>query len=50
MKKILFVLFASLFIYNSGYSQKTDSLYSLTGYLGGGYAYNVTSFDFEYDG
>ncbi len=48
MKKIFFVLFAVLFIHNSGYSQKTDSLYSLTAYLGGGYAYNITTFDYEY--
>ncbi|MFI5406210.1 MAG: hypothetical protein ACHQ1D_06820 [Nitrososphaerales archaeon] len=48
MKKIFFVLFATLVIYNSGYSQKTDSLYSLSAYLGGGYAYNVTTFDYEF--
>ena len=48
MKKTIFFLAAFLFIYNNAYSQKPDSLYSLNAYLGAGYVYNVTSFDYEY--
>jgi len=48
MKKSIFFLAAFLFIYNNAYSQKPDSLYSLTAYLGAGFVYNVTSFDYEY--
>jgi len=50
MKKLSLLLFTFLCIYNTTYSQKTDTLYSLTSYLGGGYVYNVTSFDLDYDG
>ena len=48
MKKTLFFLITFLFLYNNAYSQKADSLYSLTAYLGAGYVYNVTTFDYEY--
>ena len=49
MNKTIFVLFACLFIYSNSYSQKTDSLYSLTAYLGGGYVYNVASFEVDFE-
>jgi len=48
MKKTILLLITFLCIYNTVYSQKTDSLYSLTAYLGAGYAYDVASFDYEY--
>ena len=48
MKKTFLLIAAILFLYNNAYSQKADSLYSLTAYLGAGYVYNVTSFDYEY--
>ena len=48
MKKITLLLVAFLFIYNNAFSQNKDSLYSLTAYVGAGYVYNVTSFDYEY--
>ena len=48
MKKTFLLLAAILFFYNNAYSQKADSLYSLTAYLGAGYVYNVTEFDYEY--
>ncbi len=48
MKKTILLLVALLFIYNNTYSQNKDSLYSLTAYIGAGYVYNVTSFDYEY--
>jgi len=48
MKNTILLIFVFLFIYTNGYSQKKDSLYSLTAYVGAGYVYNVTSFDYEY--
>jgi len=48
MKKTLLFLVSFLFIYNIAYSQNKDSLYTLTSYVGAGYVYNVTSFDYEY--
>ncbi len=48
MKKTILLLVAFLFIYNNAYSQNKDSLYSLTAYVGAGYVYNVTHFDYEY--
>lgn len=48
MKNTILFLVAFIFIYNNAYSQKADSLYSLTAYLGAGYVYNVTTFDYEY--
>jgi hypothetical protein len=48
MKKTILLLVALLFIYNNAYSQNKDSLYSLTAYIGAGFVYNVTSFDYEY--
>jgi len=50
MKKTFFLLVALICTYNSGYSQSPDTLYNFTAYLGGGYSYNVTSFDYEFDG
>jgi hypothetical protein len=48
MKNTILLIFVFLFIYTNAYSQKKDSLYSLTAYAGAGYVYNVTSFDYEY--
>jgi len=48
MKKTILFFIAFLFIYINAYSQNKDSLYSLTAYVGAGYVYNVTSFDYEY--
>lgn len=48
MKRTILLLIAFLFIYNNAYSQNKDSLYSFTAYLGAGYVYNPTSFDYEY--
>jgi len=48
MKNSILILVAFIFIYGNAYSQKADSLYSLTAYVGAGYVYNVTSFDYEY--
>lgn len=48
MKKTILLFVAILFIYNNSYSQSKDSLYSLTSYIGAGFVYNVTSFDYEY--
>jgi hypothetical protein len=48
MKKTILLFVAFLFIHNVAYSQSKDSLYSLTSYVGVGYVYNVTSFDYEY--
>jgi len=50
MKKTFILLFAIICSYTTLYSQTPDTLYNFTGYLGGGYAYNVTSFDYEFDG
>jgi len=50
MKKTFFILFTFLCSYITVYSQPSDTLFNFTGYLGGGYAYNVTSFDYEFDG
>ena len=50
MKKTFLLLFALVCIYNTGYSQSPDTLYNFTAYVGGGYSYNVTSFDYEFDG
>jgi len=48
MKKSLLFLVPFLFIYNISFAQNKDSLYTLTSYIGGGYVYNVTSFEYEY--
>jgi hypothetical protein len=50
MKKTLILLIAFICIHATGYSQTPDTLYSLSAYLGGGYSYDVASFDYEYDG
>ncbi len=50
MKKTFLILAAVLCIYTKGNSQTTDTLYNFTAYLGGGYSYDVASFDYEYDG
>jgi len=48
MKKTFFLLFAFICIYNTGYSQTPDTLFNFTAYVGAGYSYDVTSFDYEY--
>jgi len=48
MKKTIYLLLTFLCIYSTTYSQKPDTLYSLSAYIGGGYVYNVSSFDYEY--
>jgi hypothetical protein len=50
MKKTILVLFAFFFICANGYSQNKDTLFSLTTFVGGGYTYNVTSFEINEDG
>jgi len=50
MKKVYLFLVAFICIYTTGYSQTPDTLYNFTAYLGGGYSYNVSSFDYEFDG
>ena len=48
MKKTIYSLLIFLCIYSTGYSQKADTLYSLSAYVGLGYAYDLASFDYEY--
>ena len=48
MKKTILLIVAFLFTHNITYSQNNESLYSLTTYVGAGFVYNVTSFDYEY--
>ena len=48
MKKTILFLFAVSFFCNTAYSQNSDSLYSFTSYLGAGYVYNISSFEYEY--
>lgn len=50
MKKAFIILVAILCIYTTGKSQTKDTLYNFTAYIGAGYSYNVTSFEYEYDG
>lgn len=50
MKKTFIILAAVICIYTTGNSQTPDTLYNFTAYLGGGYSYDVASFDYEYDG
>lgn len=50
MKKTFIILVTFICIYTTGYSQTQDTLYNFTAYLGGGYSYDVSSFDYEYDG
>jgi hypothetical protein len=50
MKKYIIVLFAFLFLSNTGFTQNADSLYSLTAYGGFGYVRNISSFDYEFPG
>jgi len=48
MKKTILFLFAVSFFCNTAYSQNSDSLYSFTSYLGAGYVYNISSFEYEF--
>jgi len=50
MKNTFLIIVSVLCIYTTGNSQTPDTLYNFTAYLGGGYSYNVASFDYEYDG
>mgnify|MGYP003492578144 FL=1 len=50
MKKYIIVLFAFLFLSNTGFTQNADSLYRLTAYGGFGYVRNISSFDYEFPG
>ena len=48
MKNFILSLFMVIFFISFTHAQKQDTLYSLTAYLGAGYSYDVTSFDYEY--
>jgi hypothetical protein len=50
MKKAFLILVAFICIFKTGFSQTQDTLYNFTAYLGGGYSYDVASFEYEYDG
>jgi len=50
MKNYIIILFAILFLSNTGFTQNTDSIYSLTVYGGFGYVRNISSFDYEFPG
>lgn len=50
MKKTFFILFVFICSYTTVYSQTSDTLYNFTAYIGGGYSYDVASFDYEFDG
>jgi hypothetical protein len=49
-EKYIIVLFAFLFLSNTGFTQNADSLYRLTAYGGFGYVRNISSFDYEFPG